>query len=100
MPRERGIDQRLVAAINIIHRIEHAVRLADIEENRRRTGWRRNVDQQRRLILRQLLDTRQSQMPDRKSTRLNSSHKCATRMPSSACKTTIDHLPKKQNNRI
>src|SRR3546814_9339599 len=29
---------------------------------------------------------RGAEKPDRKSTRLNSSHKCASRMPSSACK--------------
>src|SRR3546814_8149075 len=33
-----------------------------------------------------LVDVRRLVAPDRKSTRLNSSHSCASRMPSSACK--------------
>src|SRR3546814_5348637 len=35
------------------------------------------------------------QRRDRKSTRLNSSHSCASRMPSSACKKKNKHIKKK-----
>src|SRR3546814_10236110 len=54
-------------------------RRAAVDARRRLAQW-----QQRRMQIAQCL-----QQADRKSTRLNSSHYCAPRMPSSACKQTI-----------
>src|SRR3546814_3497836 len=73
---DRHQPQR-VAALSLQHRHERLARLRS-----RNLRWRNGSG----LLLGVAID--------RKSTRLNSSHQCASRMPSSACKQTqLNNLP-------
>src|SRR3546814_3088719 len=102
-PTRRSSDLRIVGFLNLsskggadVHalKLEHILRDAFDTKVHAVNGRDQPVEAQ---VLQHIVGPVAEQVEDRKSTRLNSSHKCASRMPSSARKQKDQHYLQANN---